>query len=75
MMVKNPIEYAKLLNDVYAGKYILCPECGKQGVEHHFFSSGKDNVGFAQFHCPHCNAEAHLSRVKFPKGVQTEDMY
>ena len=27
------------------------------------------------YHCPDCGAEAHLSRVKFPKDIKTEKMY
>ncbi len=73
MMAKNPVDYAFLLEKIYKGKEVACPSCGKIGLQHHFYSSGKDRIGFAQFQCPHCNVEAHLCRVKFPKGVQTEE--
>lgn len=75
MMVNNPIEYAKLLEDVYAGKEVRCPQCKEEGLEHRFCSEGKEKIGFAQFHCPHCGADAHLSRVKFPQNIKTEEMY
>lgn len=73
MMAKNPVKYALLLESVYEGKDVSCPECGKKGLQHRFYASGKDRVGFAQFHCPHCNTDAHLCRIKFPKGILTEE--
>lgn len=73
MMAKNPIKYALLFKELYAGKEINCPECGGLGLQHRFYARGKDRTGFAQFHCPHCNVDAHLCRVRFPEGVQTEE--
>lgn len=70
MMVKNPIKYVALLEKVYSGEEIKCPECGRAGLDHRFFSDD-DHVGFAQFHCQHCGADAHLCRVKFPENVET----
>ena len=74
MMAKNPIKYAYLLKDIYLGKEVACPECGKPGLEHRFYASGKEKVGFAQFHCHCCNTDAHLCRVKFPENVVTEEL-
>lgn len=73
MMAKNPVKYALLLEKVYEGKAIVCPACGKPGLQYHFYASGEDRVGFAQFHCPHCDTDAHLCRVRFPEGIQTEE--
>lgn len=50
-MAKNPIKYAYLLKDIYLGKEVACPECGKPGLQHHFYAQGKGHIGFAQFHC------------------------
>lgn len=75
MMANNPVKYALLLEKVYNGEQIRCPQCGKAGLQHKFFSPENDRVGFAQFHCPHCFADAHLSRVRFPEGIKTEKMY
>lgn len=73
MMAKDPVKYAYLLKDIYSGKDITCPECGKPGLQHHFYARGKDKVGYAQFHCRYCNTDAHLCRVKFPENVATEE--
>ena len=75
MRINNPIKYALLLDEIYAGKDAICPECGRAVLEHKFYATGDKNIGFAQFHCPECGAEAHLSRVKFPKDIKTEKMY
>ena len=72
MMAKNPVKYAYLLKEVYEGKEVACPQCGKIGLRHQFYAAGKDRIGFAQFHCPHCGTDAHLCRVQFPEGVQTD---
>lgn len=74
MMAKNPIKYAYLLKEIYEGKEVTCPQCGKSGLRHRFCASKKDKVGFAQFHCPNCNTDAHLCRVKFPDNVSTEEL-
>ena len=70
MMVQNPIKYAYLLKKVYSGENVECPECGAPDLKHIFYAEEKDRVGFAQFHCDKCGAEAHLCRVKFPEGVK-----
>ena len=74
MMAKDPVKYALLLEHVYRGESVTCPECKKAGLQHHFYASRKDRTGFAQFHCPHCDTDAHLCRVKFPDGILTEDL-
>lgn len=72
--MKNPIKYAYLLEKVYRGETVECPECGASGLTHTFFADTIDRIGFAQFRCDVCGAEAHLSRVKFPKSVEFENM-
>lgn len=74
MMTKNPVKYAYLLEEIYEGKNVICPQCKKVGLQHRFYASEKDKIGFAQFHCPNCNTDAHLCRVKFPDNVHTEIM-
>lgn len=75
MMANDPIAYAMLLEKVYKGEPVRCPKCGKDGLRHRFFSPKGENVGFAQFHCIYCDAGAQLSRVRFPDGIKTEEMY
>ncbi len=75
MMVNNPVEYALLLKQVYKGKEVKCPKCGRYGLQYKFFSPRNSRVGFAQFHCIYCDTSAHLSRVQFPEEVETEEMY
>lgn len=75
MMADNPVAYALLLERVYTGEKVKCPKCGKDGLQHRFFSPKNDRVGFARFHCIYCDTSAHLSRVRFPDEVETEEMY
>lgn len=73
-MAKDPIRYVRLLEEIYEGKEVVCPQCKRKGLEHHLYASGGERVGFAQFHCPHCDIDAHLCRVRFPEGVLTEEI-
>ncbi|MDO5345312.1 MAG: transposase [Lachnospiraceae bacterium] len=75
MMESDPVAYALLLEKVYKGETVKCPKCGKEGLQHSFFSPKDDRVGFAQFHCKYCDTSSHLSRVRFPDGIETEEMY
>ncbi len=71
--MRAPIEWAKLLPEIYDNKEIECPYCKSKEVKVNLFA--KDNIGFAQFHCENCGKEAHLSRVKFPDNVVTKKLY
>lgn len=74
MIVKNPIKYVYLLEKVYKEEIVECPECGAPGLMHDFYADKTDRIGFAQFKCNKCGAEAHLSRVKFPEGIKFKDI-
>lgn len=72
MLTNNPTRYALLLDKIYQGQTVECPNCGSEKLQHRFHA--KNQMGFAWFECPDCDMKAHLSRVKFPKHVKTEKM-
>ena len=45
MMAKDPVKYALLLEQVYRGESVTCPECKEAGLQHHFYASRKDRTG------------------------------
>lgn len=74
MLTDNPVKYALLLNEIYNGNKVRCPNCGSETLQHRFHARIEDRIGFAWFECPKCGMKAHLSRVKFPEGVDFEKM-
>lgn len=75
MLVNNPIEYALQLDKIFQGEKVECPHCKNGILVHKFYADKKDRIGFAQFHCPKCDTDAHLSRVQFPEDVEFEEMF
>lgn len=74
MLTNDPIKYALLLEKIYQGQRVKCPNCGKENLQHRFHANKNDRIGFAWFECPDCGMKAHLSRVKFPDNVEVEEL-
>ncbi len=74
MLTSNPTKYALLLDELYQGQMVKCPNCGSEKLVHRFHANQNDRIGFAWFECPDCDMKAHLSRVKFPQHVEIEEM-
>lgn len=68
----NPIKWVELLNKIYSDEPVSCPICGSHKVEHRFYA--EKQIGCAQFECKECGETAHLSRVKFPEYVKTNNL-
>lgn len=74
MLTNDPVKYALLLDEIYCGNQVKCPNCGNKTLQHRFHARMEDRIGFAWFECSECDVKAHLSRVKFPEGVNFEEM-
>ena len=65
-------EWIKLLDKAYMNKPMFCPECGGEVTARMF--ADDDRFGFAILECSKCNSQQQISRVKFPKSVNTEKL-
>lgn len=75
MLVNNPIEYALQLDKIFQGEKVECPHCKNGILAHKFYADKKERIGFAQFHCPKCDTDAHLSRVQFQKMLNLKKCF
>lgn len=71
--MKN-VEWAKLLEKIYNGEDVSCPECGgKVSSELYANTVSGKKQGFAILKCLKCNEEIRFSRVIFPDSVNTKN--
>lgn len=50
-----------------------CPKCNSSNVKHEFRAK-EDKIGYALISCDDCGASVHISRVEFPRNVETLPM-
>ncbi|WP_437506598.1 hypothetical protein [Sorangium sp. So ce1099] len=58
-----------------SGKEVRCPECGVGAVNWKLAGDPATRFGYAILWCLHCGKGSHLSRVKFPEGVEFVSMF
>jgi ribosomal protein S27AE len=57
------------------GNEVRCPECGAGTVNWRLAGDPATRLGYAILWCSRCGKGSHLSRVKFPKGIEFISMF
>lgn len=69
--MQNINKWARILNDIRAGKEAICPDCG--GNVQGSFYSNDNKIGFVILECECCKQHIRFSRISIPPNVKVNN--
>ena len=62
------------LNELNKFDFLICPYCGKKGVDYLYIGSKIDRIGYLQSWCNFCYHGIYMSRARIPEGAKMIEM-